>query len=383
MKVLHLLRKGAQLNSTFIRNQVCAGIKSQCLVAFYEPSNEILERQLKTVEKTIDIVSLNQQPGRLSRWYYKIRRIIDPVARKVLIELINNYQPSVIHLHYGTDAGIFLPVLKECKIPTFVSFYGYDAFSFPRRCFGLGSLYLKRRVFNRASKILAMSEVMAHDLRKIGCLDSKILIHYHGVPACLASISRSYTQKETVSLLMLSYLDPVKGHLFVLNSLKILVQKGIRNFHLNVYGYGHYRNQIESAIRNLNLSDFVTMHGKIEYLSKEYYSAFESADVFLHPSITTMEDKEGIPGALVEAMFSALPSIATYHGGIPCVIQNGQSGILIRESDSIELAGAIESLMLDVALRERMGQFARQYALNHLDINVRQISLEDHFAQFC
>ena len=383
MKVLHLLRKQAQLNSTFIRNQIIAGMQSQCMVAFYERSIEFSDMKLKSENAEIEIVSLHTVNSVFNYCYYRMKRIIDPDARRILYDIIDRYKPDIIHLHYGTDAGIFLPVLNTNKIPKFVSFYGYDAFSFPRRFMGLGKIYLQKRVFSNATVILAMTDVMAEDLRKLGCEDSKIHIHYHGVPASLSSMKRSYLKDGTIQLLMLSYLDPVKGHGFVLRALKILVDNGLQNFHLNIFGDGHYRRNIETDISNLNLAHFVTIHGKINYLSVEYYRAFELADIFLHPSITTRDDKEGVPGALVEAMFSALPSVATFHGGIPCVIDNGQTGILVGENDTQELASAIQMLMLDSKLRQLLGQKARCYALEYLDIKKRQMSLESFFAAFC
>jgi colanic acid/amylovoran biosynthesis glycosyltransferase len=64
--------------------------------------------------------------------------------------------------------------------------------------------------------------------------------------------------------------------------------------------------------------------------------------LFLHPSQTTKAgDQEGVPNAMLEAMASGLPVVATLHGGIPEAVDSGHAGVLVPERDSAALANAL------------------------------------------
>src|SRR5256885_15774145 len=72
--------------------------------------------------------------------------------------------------------------------------------------------------------------------------------------------------------------------------------------------------------------------------------------------------KEGIPGTIVEAMASGLPVVGSFHAGIPAVIENGRDGLLVPEGDVGALGDALEALLTDAALRERLGRAAAKRA---------------------
>ncbi|MCK4890794.1 MAG: glycosyltransferase family 4 protein [Candidatus Aminicenantes bacterium] len=290
---------------------------------------------------SLPIIPIDIKDSVYSKILFKYFRVITLKDRKRIHHSLKENNVDILHFHYGSDAGIFSPILKQINIPSIVSFYGYDAHSFPKRFFGIGARYLRKRVFKYISKVLVMSEEMKNDLLNIGCPEEKITIHYHGVPKTLSSISaRSYSHK-TIRLLIVSYFDPVKGHIFVLESLKKLLKNGISNFEFNIIGDGFYKKEIESKIKELGIQEYVTIHGPVKYNSPEYRKVFSEADIFVHPSVTTRNDKEGIPGAVVEAMFAGLPVISTYHGGIPYIIQNEKNGYLFSIGNSKELAEKI------------------------------------------
>jgi colanic acid/amylovoran biosynthesis glycosyltransferase len=217
---------------------------------------------------------------------------------------------------------------------------------------------------------------MSQDIINLGCNKDKVSVHYHGVPDNLSSIERKFEPQKRLSLLMLSYLDPVKGHLFVLEALKALIDDGLKNFHLNIVGEGHFKDAIKQKIIELNLENYVSLLGKVFYLSKEYFDTFQNADIFLHPSVVTKEDKEGIPGSLVEAMFAALPVVATNHGGIPHIVENNVNGLLVKEWDTPALANAIRKYLLDIETRRSLGLAGRTFAINNLDLSKKEQELE-------
>ena len=126
------------------------------------------------------------------------------------------------------------------------------------------------------------------------------------------------------------------------------------------------------------MENFVKMNGKIIYGSDIHLKALFNADVFIHPSVTAENgDKEGIPGAIVEAMASGLPVISTYHAGIPYIIENQQTGVLVNEWDVDALAEGILELAENSSKRKMIGLAGQEYAMNNLDLFEKEKELEE------
>ena len=75
-------------------------------------------------------------------------------------------------------------------------------------------------------------------------------------------------------------------------------------------------------------------------------------------------------------MAAGLPVISTFHAGIPSVITNDLTGLLIKEWDNSELVKSIISTSQDMELRKRLGINGQQYACKNLDISLHETELE-------
>lgn len=380
--VVHFIRKSTQLKASFIQNQILNHINYKPVIIFKYDSKKDDGGFAEFDNDNIPILNLWGDKGFKSKWLYKYPKLITREDVKIINEFLGKHKVSILHFHYGTDAGVYFPFLKQTKIPSIVSFYGYDAFSFPKIFFGYGKRYLKNRVFKYMDAALAMTAEMKNDLLSIGCSEEKIKIHYHGIPADFLDYKRNYNNsKSIINILILSYLDPVKGHIFLLRSLRRLINDGFNNFKLSIVGDGHYQNIIQNEVENIKLNSFVKFLGAVKYNSKDYKKVFDEADIFIHPSVITKDDKEGIPGALVEAMFAGLPVISTYHGGIPYVLENEKTGLLVNEWDVKSLTEAIIKIITEKELRKRLGKAAREYAIKNLDLKQKQVELEQIYDQ--
>ena len=86
----------------------------------------------------------------------------------------------------------------------------------------------------------------------------------------------------------------------------------------------------------------------------------ERADVFVLPSVTAADgDEEGTPTVLLEAAASGLPVLSTRHSGIPEIVADGVSGILVSERSPAELAIGLKRLIDEPECRTRMGRQGR------------------------
>jgi glycosyltransferase involved in cell wall biosynthesis len=128
-----------------------------------------------------------------------------------------------------------------------------------------------------------------------------------------------------------------KGYLYLIDALKILITKGI-DARLVIIGEGGQRKSLENRVLECRLSDRILLPGYREE-AKNYLPHF---NVFAMSSLT-----EGLPITLLEAMQAKVPIVSTVAGGIPEVLAEGESGLLVEFCNSIALADAIERIYKD------------------------------------
>jgi colanic acid/amylovoran biosynthesis glycosyltransferase len=308
--------------------------------------------------------------------YRRPFRRLTHLDRRNITNYLQMHDVDIIHYHYGTDAGVFVKAGASTGLPSLVSFYGYDCSSFPRWYFGLGTRYL-HRVFDNVDYCLAMSEDMKSDLISIGCPQDKIILHYYGTDVQQFPVKRTYEQKDEVVFLSVGYLVPQKGHIFTLTALKKALRLTNKKIKLRIVGEGRLEERLKEFTVQNDLSKNVFFVGPLHYLSREFLEEYRRADIFVHPSVVSeTNEKEGIPGAIVEAMAAGLPVLSTFHAGIPSVITNNSTGLLVNEWDSDRLAENMCLLARDTESRRRIGRAAQEHALKNLDLRQKEIELE-------
>ena len=165
-----------------------------------------------------------------------------------------------------------------------------------------------------------------------------------------AAINRSEAASLPVNLLFLSNLIPSKGVYVLLDACKMLMDRG-GAFQCNFVG-GESKEMdcrmFEQAVRERRLEGWVLYHGPKYGEEKEQY--WRMADVFVQP---TYEDC--FPLTILEAMQHGLPVVSTDEGAVPDMVADGENGFVCRRKDVEGLALALERLLLDEALRHRMG----------------------------
>jgi glycosyltransferase involved in cell wall biosynthesis len=122
---------------------------------------------------------------------------------------------------------------------------------------------------------------------------------------------------------------------------------------LTIYGDGPLQATLVTRTRQLHIDAAVSF--RAPYHRDELPAIMCDTDIFVLPSVT-----EGLPLVLIEAMAWARPIVATRVGGIPDVIANGATGVLVPPGDPATLAGALASLVEDGARRSQLGRAAAQ-----------------------
>jgi colanic acid/amylovoran biosynthesis glycosyltransferase len=153
-------------------------------------------------------------------------------------------------------------------------------------------------------------------------------------------------------ILCVAALSRRKGHAVLLDALALLHERGTPA-RLTLVGDGPERPRLEAQAEQLGLGDAVRFTGPVANDAVPGYYA--RADVFCLPSFA-----EGLPTVLMEAMAAGLPVVATNVNGTAELVEDGVSGRVVAPARADLLADALEPLLGDPRLRERIGRAARE-----------------------
>ena len=195
---------------------------------------------------------------------------------------------------------------------------------------------------------------------------SKIHLVYHGID--LAEFTLPPTAGEigvnggndgdAPLVLSVGRLVPKKGMADLISAFHLLMRRGVR-FRSVIVGEGPLREQLEAQIGEQGLRDRVMLAGAMAH--DRLVGLYEQASVFaLAPHITQDGDRDGIPNVLAEAMAARVPVVSTSVSGIPELVEDGRTGLLVHPRDPEALADAMERLLGNPALRQKLALAARR-----------------------
>ncbi|MDA8391676.1 MAG: glycosyltransferase family 4 protein [Actinomycetota bacterium] len=165
-------------------------------------------------------------------------------------------------------------------------------------------------------------------------------------------------------ILAVGRLVPKKGYPVLVEALAELAASGAR-FHCRIVGGGPMKEQLSSAISAAGLQDKVELVGALsqQQIADEYLEA----DVFVQSSVVVEGgDRDGIPNSVLEAMASGLAVVGSDVAGIPEVVSDGSTGMLVESGNPSALASALSQLVKDPSLRRRLGSAARERMVTEL-----------------
>jgi glycosyltransferase involved in cell wall biosynthesis len=281
-----------------------------------------------------------------------------------------------VHAHWASyPATAAYVVSRVLGIPYSITAHVYDATLIRS---------LMREKVRRARFVVTCN---AWSARRLAALvpeaRSRIVLNYHGItlerfapdgtpppPLAPAGVFRIFSCGS---------LHPRKGFPVLLEACRRLRDRG-RAFTCTILGEGPERSRLERLVAEHGLRSHVTLLGAQPH--REVLRHYREADLFVLACVTDylgwreiFSDPvlllevglaipfrpltDGIPNVLVEAMAMRLPVVSTTVAGVPELIEDGRTGLLVPERDPGALAAAIERLMDDPALRDRLGGSAR------------------------
>ena len=317
----------------------------------------------------------------LRRWWWKrVKRepLAVPAERvRELLEAVFRAEAEVVHVFFGHIGVMLRPFLRVCPRPVVVSFHGADA------GVDMGSAAHRKalaEVFDRAALVLARSEALLENLRAAGCPGEKLRLQRTGIPLdAWPWMERAVPADGAWHFLQACRLVPKKGLMTTLRAFAA-VARAWPAARLTIAGDGPLRASLEREVQALGLSGRVAFPGFLE--ASALRELVGTAHVFLHPSETPPDgNREGVPNAMLEAMATGLPVLATWHGGIPEAVTDGVSGRLVAEGDDAALAAAALELCGDPERWRAMGLAASREAAAKFERGRQTAILEGLYAE--
>ena len=162
---------------------------------------------------------------------------------------------------------------------------------------------------------------------------------------------------DVFEIVCVGTLHAVKGQGFLVDACAALDKEGVA-WRLHLVGDGEDRAALEARAERLGIGDHVVFHGALDRAGVR--GVLAGADVSVAPSVPTSDGRrEGIPVVLMEAGATGLPLVGSRLSGLPEIIEDGVTGLLVEPGDADGLAAALVRLASDPATASRMGAAAR------------------------
>lgn len=195
----------------------------------------------------------------------------------------------------------------------------------------------------------------------------KVAVVHCGVdPSAFGPSPARWEEDGPVRVVCVGSLEEVKGHRFLVEAMELLEERRVP-VECHLVGDGPLRHRVAEQVEAAGLSHRVRLRGGLP--RHQVARILADGHVAVQPSRPTRSGKrEGIPVALMEAMAAELPVVASAVSGIPELVCNGESGILVPPGEPRPLAEGLERLARDPSLRLRMGAAGRRRIEEAFDI---------------
>ena len=415
MKIAFIVEKFPALTETFILNQAVGLIKRGHEVDIYARQTNDTSKLHPDVEKynllqhtyytpvipdnyiwrilkafLLLIINFKKAPLVIVRSLnlkYK-RRALSLRLFYFLIPFLNLKKYDIIHCQFGMYGieGMIIREIGAIEGKLITSFRGHDISSYIQKY----SDKVYQKLFTDGDFFLTNCNFFRNRAIKLGCDANKIIVHGSGIDCDRFTFKPRYLEpNEKIKIATTGRLIEKKGIEYGIRAVAQVIAK-YPNIEYNIIGAGDLQEQLQQLIHELNMTDKIHLRGWKN--QQEIIEIINDSHIFIAPSVTAKDGNQDAPvNTLKEAMAMGLPVIATHHGGIPELVQNGISGFLVPERDSNAIANQLAYLIEHPDTWKKMGIAGRNYVeknyniktLNDELINIYQSILIQNTSTLC
>ena len=293
---------------------------------------------------------------------------------KATLPFIKQCDFDVVHAHFG-PAGVSAAMAHQIgayNCPLLTTFYGHDVTRYPKQH---GS-NVYSRLFQQATRILALDPVMAKRIAALGARPETIAIQPLMVDCDVFKPNEMKGTEGPIEVLSVGRFVEKKGFHDAIRAFAKAYEQN-KNMIYRLVGYGPLDKDLRDLAKQLGVHDAIDFAGKMSHSS--IVRTMQEAQVLLAPSIRAKDgDEEGTPTVIIEALACGIPVVTTNHSGIGSLISDGETGWIVNEGDIDGLATSLQKL-LPTDTRIKMGSNARAVALERFAMNRLIPELENHY----
>lgn len=261
---------------------------------------------------------------------------------------------------YGPTGEAVANICETLHLPLIIHFHGFDA----SRGDVISKYHNYVKIFKISKKIIVVSQQMKAQLESMGCPEEKLIHITYGPNDDFLKIEPEYTSPHFIAL---GRFTGKKAPYYTILAFAEVLEK-FPNARLTIGGDGDLHFVCTNLIKYLQIEHAVSLPGVLSPL--DFQKHLIKSLAFVQHSITAENgDSEGTPVAIIEASAAGLPVISTFHAGIPDVILNGVTGILVEEHDVRGMADAMINLLSSRNLAIKMGRAGKNRILENFTMD--------------
>lgn len=340
-----------------IPNLALAGAEIMLENLIFGLHNDDFEVSVVSLYNEQSAITKRLEDQNISLYYLGKKKGIDIRMIYRLYTLFIKEKPDVVHTHrYAMQYAI--PAALMAKVPVKI----HTIHNIAKKEVGKIQRKLHCFFYRYCSVIpVAISPIVKHSVMiEYNMASYQVPMIYNGIDTKKCIQKREYVAKNgKVTIIHIGRFTEQKNHKELIESFK-LVHDNKPDTVLKLIGAGKLEQNIRKKVKELNLDDCVEFLG----LKSNVYPYLYNADIFVLPSLW-----EGMPITLIEAMGTGLPIVATEVGGIPDMIRNNETGLLV-DANRDQISEALLKLINTENLRERIGKAAieasRQFSVEEM-----------------
>lgn len=266
-------------------------------------------------------------------------------------QVVRVFGPGVVLAEYGPTGAAMLPICLALDIPLAVHFHGVDAFS--TKLLHEQNNYAD--LLREAAAVVVVSREMERQVLALGAEPERVHYNCYGIDVKRFSTGTHGTAPKRFVAIG-RFVEKKAPQLTLAAFMKAWVQD--RSLRLTMIGDGPLLSDCKQFTEDNAMVEAVEFTGVLGH--EEVAERLRNALAFVQHSIVSSDnDHEGTPLAVLEAMASGVPVIATRHAGIPDVVQHGVHGLLCDEHDVDAMAQHMLALAHDPQRASEMGRAGR------------------------
>jgi phosphatidylinositol alpha-1,6-mannosyltransferase len=298
------------------------------------------------------------------------------------LNLLVREKPGVVYFGMTYPTGLIGTIVRLTGTPYVIQTYGSELIR-PRSRM---SMWLHRLVLKKAFRVIAISEWGKEVVSGMGVPPEQVVVIHPKIDVARFPIPDNldeFKAREGLAgkrvILSVGRLSLRKGHALVIEALPQVLEKVPDALYV-VVGTG----PAEDDLRRLAVQRGV--ENSVKFVSyRDLANFYYACDVFILPSVYVPQssggDVEGFGIVYLEAGACGKPVIGANNGGIPDAVADGESGLLVETGSVEAIMDALERLLGDAALRERLGRqgrerVLREFALDRYQDDLRRLIFE-------